>query len=295
MLDYKKIIKNRELRLQLINCLSWIPDEPYLKMVSRIKIGQKLDLKNPKGYNEKQNWLKLHDIHPEYTELVDKLGVRKIIKEQLGEEYLIPLLGSWEKFEDIDFNLLPEQFVLKCSHDSGSVKVIKDKSKMDKDSLRKFFTGRLRLNSFVLGREYPYRKVKPMIIAEKFMQEDGADDLKDYKFLCFNGEPQFVFVVNDRSGTCTMDYYDMNFKRVPMRNRNHANSDVDAPMPTNFELMKDFARQLSKGTRFVRMDFYDINGRVYFGEFTFFDGGGFSIVDPPEWERKLGDMIALEN
>ena len=181
-MDYKRIFKNRELRLKLINCLRFIPAEPYLKLVYRIKSGKKLNLKNPVTFCDKQNWLKLHEIHPEYTELVDKIGVREYIKEILGEEYLFPIYGSWEHFNQIDFDKLPPKFVLKCNHDSGSVKVITDKSKIDKDELEKFFEDRLKVNPYVFGREYPYKNVKPRIIAERYMYE-GEDASSDKALL----------------------------------------------------------------------------------------------------------------
>ena len=152
MIDYKQIIKNRELRLQLIKLLSFIPDKPYLKLVYWIKTGKKLNLKKPVGFNEKLNWLKVNKIHPEYTELVDKIAVRKYISEKIGEDALFPLLGSWDTFEDIDFDSLPDKFVLKCNHDSGSVKIIDDKNSIDKKDLSAFFNRRLKLNAFCLGR-----------------------------------------------------------------------------------------------------------------------------------------------
>ena len=292
-MDYKKIFKNRELRLKLINCLRFIPAKPYLKLVYRIKAGKKLNLKNPVTFCDKQNWLKLHEIHPEYTELVDKIGVREYIKEILGEEYLFPVYGSWEHFDQIDFDTLPDKFVLKCNHDSGSVKVITDKSKIDKDELEKFFEDRLKLNPYVFGREYPYKNVEPCIMAEKFMTPDGEEDIRDYKFFCFNGKPEIMFIATDRSSDVKFDFFDMNFNHLDIVNI-HEQSGIEIKKPQMFDEMKEIAAKISQGMKFVRIDLYEISGKIYFGEFTFFHGGGFWPMNPEKWEKKLGDLIDIK-
>ena len=165
--DYKKLFRDREKRLQLISHLSFIPTVPYLKLVYRIKTGNKLNLKSPKNFSEKINWLKVHDIHEEYTQFVDKYAMKRYISERFGSQYVIPMLGAWDCFDEIDFTLLPSAFVLKCSHDSGSIKIIKDKQHIDYAGLKRFFDGRMKINSYYLGREYPYKNVKPRIIAEQ--------------------------------------------------------------------------------------------------------------------------------
>ena len=291
-MDYKKIFKDREKRLRLIYKLSFLPDVPYLKLVYRIKTGRKLDLKNPKGFNEKQNWLKLHDIHPEYTQLVDKYAVRSYISERLGEQYLFPLLGKWDSFDAIDFSALPDRFVLKCNHDSGSVRIIKDKDKIDRSELKTFFDDRLRMNSYYFGREYPYKDVKPCIIAEKYMEATDDQGINDYKFFCFNGKPEIMFVATDRATDVKFDFFDMDFTHLDIYNI-HPNAGCVIEKPKAFEEMKEIAGELSKGMKFVRIDLYEIDGQVYFGEFTFFHGGGFYLFSPEEWERKLGDCIDL--
>ena len=290
MIDYKQIIKNRELRLQLIKLLSFIPDKPYLKLVYWIKTGKKLNLKNPEGFNEKLNWLKLNKIHPEYTELVDKLSVRKYISETIGEDALFPLLGSWDRFEDIDFDSLPDKFVLKCNHDSGSVKIINDKKSIDKKELSAFFDRRLKLNAFCLGREYPYKDVKPKIMAEAFMETPDGQGLNDYKFFCFNGKPEILFVATDRSTDVKFDFFDMDFNHLDIYNI-HEQSGKEIPKPACFEQMKEIAAKLTKGMEFVRLDLYEIDGHIYFGEFTFFHGGGYYLFHPEHWEKDLGDLI----
>ena len=293
MLDYKKLIKNRELRLQLIKLLSFVPSAPYLKMVYRIKTGEKLHLKNPVGFNEKLNWLKLNHIHPEYTQLVDKLAVRDYIREKIGEDYLFPLLGSWNSFDDIDFDALPDKFVLKCNHDSGSVKLITDKSKMDKAALKAFFERRLAMNAYCLGREYPYKDVPPKMMAEAFMEAPDGGGINDYKFFCFQGKPKLLFVATDRATDVRFDFFDMDFQHLDIVNI-HEQSGKEIQKPSCFEEMKSLAETLSQGMEFVRIDLYEIGGRVYFGEFTFFHGGGFYLFHPAHWEIDLGDLLPLE-
>lgn len=293
-LNYKKIFSNREFRVWLVDKLSFIPDSLYLKVVYWIKTGRRLNLKKPVGFNEKLNWLKLHNIHEEYAELVDKLAVREYIKKKLGEKHLIPLLGSWEHFSEIDFETLPEKFVLKCSHDSGSVKIITDKKNIDKNELKFFFERRLKVNPYNLGREYPYKKLKPRLIAEKFMESSDGSGLNDYKFFCFDGEPRIMYVATERAVEARFDFFDMDFTHLNIQNI-HDNSDKTIAKPRTFEKMKEIARQLSQGMKFVRVDLYEINGEVYFGEFTFFHGGGFYLFHPDEWEQRLGSWLDLSD
>lgn len=296
MWDYKKFFRNREFRLKLIQALRFIPDRPYLKLVYWLKTGQHLNLEKPVGFNEKLNWLKLNHIHPEYTMLADKLKVRNIIAEKIGEEYLIPILGHWKSFEDIPFQELPEKFVLKCNHDSGSVKII-DKKQLDEremNNLAKFFAGRLSENSYYNGREYPYRDIEPCIIAEKFMKTTDDHVINDYKFFCFNGIPYIMFIVSGRfTKEKHEDFFDMDYRWLPEIRNGETPSPVCPPKPECFEEMKRLATTLSKGIEAVRMDFYEIDGKVYFGEFTFFSAGGFCLFEPHDWEIKLGNMIQI--
>ncbi len=292
VIDYKRIIKNQQLRLDIINDLRFIPDEIYLKMVFYIKTGQHLNLTRPVTFCDKQNWLKLHEKNPEYTNLVDKLKVGKYVEEKIGRELMFPILGSWDHYHDINFGTLPDAFVLKCNHDSGSVKVIHDKSRINHEELNSFFESRLRINNFVLGREYPYKDVKPKIFAEKYMTPPGHTDIEDYKFFCFNGEPVILFVATERSSNCKFDFYDMNFNHLDIENI-HPQSGKILERPRCFEEMKKIASTLSKGIKFVRIDLYEIEGKVYFGEFTFFHGGGFWPMKPEHWENDLGKLITI--
>lgn len=292
MIDYRNIIRNREFRLKLIDKLRFIPDKPYLKMVFRIKAGRKLDLENPKTFCDKQNWLKLNCQNANYTKLVDKIAVREYVTNILGEDIFFPILGIWDSIRDIKFDSLPEKFVLKCNHDSGSVKIIEDKSKINIDELDEFYKGRMKINPFYTGREYPYKEVKPRIFAEKYMIPDGVEDINDYKFFCFNGRPEIMFVATDRNSDVKFDFFDMEFNHLDIVNI-HPQSGKSIEKPVSFDRMKEIAAMLSKGMKFVRIDLYEIEGKVYFGEFTFFHGGGFWPMCPIEWEQKLGDLIEI--
>lgn len=293
MIDYKKLVRSREVRLRIINLLRFIPSAPYLKLIFRIKNGKKLNLKNPRTYCDKLNWLKLHDIHPEFTRMADKVTVREYIREVLGEDICLPMLGAWERYDDIDFDSLPDRFVLKCNHDSQSTNVFQDKTAINHGEMREFYDGRLAMNPYDWGREYPYRDIKPMIVAEEYMIPDGDTDINDYKFLCFDGKPQYMFITTGRSHDCRCDFYDMDFNHVDMHNT-HPNADVPIEKPACFEQMRALAERLARGLRFVRIDLYEINGRIYFGEFTFFDAGGLNPKRPEKWEYILGDMLKLD-
>lgn len=295
----KDIIKSRKMRSFLMNNLGFIPDKLYVSLFYFAATGKWPDLKNPTGYNEKLQWIKLHDKdkNPEHKVLVDKLLVRDVIREKIGDGYSFPLLGYWEKFEEIDFDFLPNEFVLKCNHDSGSVKLIRDKSALtesDFEELKTFYNKRLKYDFYEAGREYPYKGIKPYIMAEKMMSDiaDESKGVKDYKFYCFNGEPKLMLCVSGRYTEKHKDYFDMNYNRLPIR-RGGTESEQIPPKPDCFEEMKTLAATLSEGLRQVRIDLYEINGKVYFGEYTFFSGGGFELFQPEEWERQLGDWIDL--
>ena len=278
--------------------LSFLPDELYVKLFYFSISGKWMNLKNPKGFNEKQNWLKIHDRHLEYTDLVDKYAVRSHIDRELGEGHLFPLLGKWESFDNIDFNSLPNAFVLKCNHDSGSTRVIRDKSKLTKDKmeeLKKSFDTRMEEDFFYAGREYPCKNIKKRyILAEELMEdkERPGHSIDDYKFFCFDGVPKIMFVATDRATDCRFDFFDMEFNHLDIENL-HPHADKPIPKPELFDEMKDIAAKLSKGIKFVRIDLYQLDGKVYFGEYTFFHGGGFAPFKPDKWERRLGDWIKL--
>lgn len=293
MFDYKKIIRNRETRLKVAGLMRIIPTPLYLKLVYRFKTGMKLNLKNPKTFCDKLNWLKFHDFHPEYTDYVDKIKIHDIIEKKLGKDICFPIIGVWDSFDDIDFNELPDKFVLKCNHDSGSVKVVDKNAGYDTNELREFYSYRLKMNAYDAGREYPYKDVKAKIFAEKYMLPDESTDIKDYKFFCFNGVPKMLYVASDRRNQCKFDFYDLDFNHLDISDAGHPHSVEKISKPENFEKMINISKKLSQNMKFVRIDLYEINGEVYFGEFTFFHCGGFWPLKPIEWENKLGEFIDI--
>lgn len=276
--------------------LKWLPDELFLKIIFRLKMGYRLDLNNPKTFNEKIQWLKLYDRNPLYTSLVDKYEVRQFVKEKIGEEYLIPLLGVWDNFDDIDFEALPNQFVLKCTHDSGGLVICKDKSKLDITKAKKKINSCLKRNYYWVLREWPYKNVKPRIIAEKYMEDEPGKGLKDYKFFCFDGIVKAMFVATDREVHQTkFDFFDADFNHLPFKQHYPNNVKIDLVKPMSFEQMKKLASELTAGFPHCRADFYDVGGKVYFGELTFSHFSGLEPMEPMEWDEKFGEMIHLRS
>ena len=278
-----------------------MPDEEYLKKMYYATMGKQLNLDNPQTFNEKLQWLKLHNRKDIYTVMVDKYLVRDYIKEKLGEEYLIPLLGVYDKPEDIDFDKLPNQFVLKCNHNSGlGMYICKDKSKLTKrdfKKIRKELSKGLKEDYYLYAREWPYKNVPRKIVAEEFLEENernGADSLIDYKWFCFNGEPKIMYIGNDASQHPTCDWFDMKFNFLNIRDKD-PNSETLPKKPLFFNEMKSFAKKLSEGTKFLRVDFYIVNGHLYVGELTFFHCAGFVSFHPEEMDKKLGNLIILKS
>ena len=272
---------------------SFIPDELFLRFHFRLCVGYKLNLKKPKTYNEKLQWLKLNDRHEEYTMMVDKVDAKAHVASKVGSKYIIPTLGVWNKVDEIDWNSLPERFVVKSTNDSGGVVVCKDKSKLDitkaKEKLRNL-GGR---DYTLISKEYPYKNVPHRFIAEEYMEDESGFELKDYKIFCFDGEPKFLFVATGRQQNDTrFDFYDTDFNHLPVIN-GHPNADVWPTKPQNFEEMLVVARKLSKGIPHVRVDLYNINGKIYFGELTFFHWSGTTPFEPIEWDYKFGEYLKL--
>ena len=294
-MNIKKIIKNRENVNSLMRIFRFIPDELYLKIMYRLRMGKKLNLKNPKTFNEKLQWLKLHDRKPIYTTMVDKYEAKKYVADIIGEEYIIPTLGVWDCFNDIDFDTLPNQFVLKCTHDSGGLVICRDKNKLDKEKARKKIEKSLKCNFYWVGREWPYKNVKPRIIAEKYMVDESGYELKDYKIFCFDGFAKAMFIASDRQleGEDTkFDFYNMDFKHLPFTN-GHPNATREIKRPKHFDEMRNLAEKLSKGIPQVRVDFYEIGDNVYFGEITLSHWSGMKPFVPEEWDYKFGEWIQL--
>ena len=272
--------------------LNWMPDKWYLSLIFRSKMGYWMNWKNPKTFNEKLQWLKIHDRNPLYTTLVDKYEVRKYIAEKIGEEYLIPLLGVWNSPNEIDFKTLPNQFVLKCTHDSGSVIICKDKANFNTEKAKKHLKDHLAINYYYSAREWPYKNVKPRIIAEKYI-EDENHELNDYKFFCFNGKVKFLQVDYDRFTEHHRNLYDPQWNQLPFSIQYPSKKNTIIKKPRGYEEMLKIAEALSKGFPHARIDFYGINGSIYFGEITFYHGAGFEQFTPSEWDEKMGNLIKL--
>ena len=274
--------------------LKLIPDSIYLKNAYKKIMGKNLNLRTPKTFNEKLQWLKLHNRNPLYTTLVDKYAVKNWAARQIGDSYIIQTLGVWDKFEEIDFEKLPNQFVLKCTHDSGSYFICKDKSKLDKIEAQKRFTKALKRNFFYSGREWPYKNVHPRIIAEQYM-EDRNGAFVDYKFSCFNGVVDCVMVCLDRHLNDVKFYFfdkDWNLKRLNVRGKN-APDDFTIPKPPCMDEMFEIAAKLSKDIPFVRVDLFECDGKIYFGEMTFYPDSGFDANLLPETDVYFGQKIDL--
>lgn len=275
--------------------LKVIPDKPYLKLLYRRMTHRKLNLKNPLTFNEKLQWLKLYNRKPEYTMMVDKYRVREYIKEKIGEEYLIPLVweGVWEDADDIDFDALPEQFVLKCNHDSGSAVICKNKNDFDFKAAKKKLNDCLHHNHWWIGREYPYKNVKPCILAEKYMTDESKIELKDYKVLCFDGKPEFIEVDYDRFRDHKTNLYSKNWDYIDLTIGYPTHKEVMIDRPGVLDEMLELSARLSEGIPFLRTDFYVVDNQLYFGELTFFPGSGFTKIVPEEWNFRLGEYIKL--
>jgi len=287
----KKLLNNK------IACV--LKDDAFLKICFFSQTRKKLDLKNPKTFNEKLQWLKLYDRNPLYTSLVDKYAVKKFVAKLIGENYVIPTLGVWNKFDEIDFDNLPNQFVLKCTHDSGGLVICKDKSRLNMVEAKEKIELSLKKNYYWNYREWPYKNVPPRIIAEMYMEDPSCKGLLDYKFYTFNGVPHFLLLASNRQSKekeLSFDYFDMDFNHLPLVNHWHPNNMVDfLEKPKSFDKMKHLVTVLAKNIPHVRADFYEVSGQIYFGELTFFDMGGFLRIKPNSWDREWGDLIQLPN
>lgn len=273
--------------------LRFLPDKMYIKLYYFMQFKKKCNLNNPKTYNEKLNWLKLHDRNPNYVKMVDKCDVKEYVASIIGEEYIIPTLGVWNKFDEIDFDKLPAQFVLKCTHDSEGVVIVKDKNNFNKKEAKKKIEKAMKYNFFYIGREWPYKDIKPRIIAEKYMEDHIDGELRDYKFFCFEGVPRAMFIATDRSkGETKFDYFDLEFNHLDIR-QHYPNSKIPIRKPENFEKMIELSKKLSRTLKHVRIDFYEVDGKLYFGEITFYHFSGFQPFAPEKWDKIFGDYLNI--
>ena len=284
---------NKLLKQSVVGFGKILPDEAYLKMIFLLRNKKRLNLKNPKTFNEKVNWLKMHDHNPLYTEMVNKKSAKDIVAKKIGKNHVPALLGCWNKFDDIDFEKLPNSFVLKCTHDSGSVIVCKNKQLLDKKHAGQVLNSHLKRNAFYYAREWPYKNVKPQIIAEELLTDNKNAVLPVYKIFCFNGEPKIIQCIhNDKQINETVDYLDTAWNWLDLH-QEFPKSKQKPLAPISLKQMLDMARTLSKGIAHVRVDFYEANETPYFSEFTFYNDAGLVPFKPAKWDLILGNYITL--
>lgn len=270
---------------------SVLSDKTHIEKVYFERTGKKLNLKNPKTFNEKCNWLKLYDRKPQYTVMADKYLARHYISEKIGDNHLIPLLGVWDNANDIDFDSLPDKFVLKCNHDNGVI-ICKDKNNLNFEAVRENLNMRLQRDYYRKNREWPYKNIPRKIICEKLLENSNGDSLLEYNVFCFNGVPKYFkigSVLHD--GTLAKDFYDIDWNYLEMKTGASAGNIF--PKPIHYNNLIEIAKKLSKGTTHVRVDFYDCDGKLYNGELTFFSNGGHMKFTPEEWDKIWGDCLSL--
>lgn len=268
-------------------------DEKYLKICYKIKTGKELNLDNPINFNEKIQWLKINDRNNEYKYMVDKILAKKYVSNEIGEKYIIPTIGVYKKFDDIDFNTLPNEFIIKPTHTSGNTYICLDKNKINYKKLKHIINKWLKRDYYYLNREYPYKDLEKKIIIEKYMIDQNSDELNDYKFFCFNGNPKILLICSNRRHNLEETWMDMEGNIIDVTEGNHKNN-LSLKPPKNFNKMKELAKILSKNIEFLRVDFYEVNEQIYFGELTFYPAGGYESFSKEEFNIKLGQMIKLK-
>lgn len=273
----------------------YVGDKKYVLWKYRLNMGEKCDLEHPKTFQEKLQWLKFNDRKPIYHQMVDKAEVKRFISERIGEEYVIPSIGVWEHFEDIDFNIFPKEFIIKNTNDSGTYFICTDKDKLDKNEMIKRLSVTWGKDYYYASREWPYKDLRHRIIAEPLLHDETSNVLTDYKFFTFNGEPKFYYTTSDRGSKSGLkeDFFDINGKLLEFNQEGYKNNPQTPPIPKNLEKMVEFARILAKDTYHLRVDFYELGDRLYVGEMTFFDGGGFCPFSPRKYNRIIGNWIKL--
>ena len=299
MKKYKKLFKYLFTKPTLIMRIGWdylapvLPDEFFTKVRFKLTMGYWMDFNNPQTYNEKLQWLKLNDIHPEFTKLVDKIDAKEYIAKKVGKQYIIPTIATWNSVDEINWDTLPNQFVIKSTNDSGGVVVCKDKSRLNIQQAKKKLKKLGKRDYSQISKEYPYKAVPHRFIAEEYMEDESGFELKDYKIFCFDGKAKFLFVATGRqSNDIRFDFFDIEYNHLPVIN-GHPNADSIPSKPVNFDKMIDLAEQISNGMRHVRVDLYNINGKIYFGELTFFHWSGIVPFEPIEWDVKFGEFLKL--
>ena len=272
-------------------------DEFYLKMQYRLIFGKPLDLNNPITFNEKVQWLKLYYHRPDYTILADKVKVKQCVRERIGEQYVVPLLGVWDRPEEIEWGKLPEKFVLKTNHDGGNFGVVicRDKETFDKAKAIRKLKASLRRNTYLLGREWAYKDIPRKVFAEQYIEDESTNDLFDYKFFCFDGKVKLLMIATDRQSKtgAKFDLFDENFNYLDLQQGPYLHASITPQKPVNFELMKELAETLSKDMPQVRVDFFEANNKVFFSEYTLYPSGGWAAFYPDEYDHILGQYFHL--
>ena len=292
-MSFRKILKAAYLNIYRTGIFNFIPDNLFIPFQYRMATGKKLNLDNPVTYDEKLQWIKLYDRNPLYPIIADKFRVREFVAEKIGDEYLIPLLGVWNSPDEIDIASLPSQFVIKCNHDSGGIAICHDKAKFNWQKEKKKIQAHFSTNYYTLSREWAYKDIKPCIIAEKFMQDDETQELRDYKFFCFNGEVKYIQVDFDRFTDHRRNIYNLNWELVNLTIKCPNDPARKLKKPENFDEMIELASKLSKGFPELRVDLYSVNGHTYFGELTIYHGSGFEKFTPETYNEILGSYIDL--
>ena len=275
----KRFILDKDYRFLIMDQRGWLnilSDRQHIRGMFHARMGAYPDLDNPRTFSEKLQWLKLHDRKPEYSLMVDKYEAKKIVAEIIGEEYIIPTYKVWDRAEDIDISDLPEQFVLKCTHDCGSLIICRDKSRFDLQSAKKRLKKCLKKNYYWQSREWPYKNVKPRIIAEKYMSDSEGGELSDYKVHCFEGVPKIILVCKNRFSEAGMseDFFTSKWEHLDIHRLKYSNSEEDIKVPDCLEEMIDLSKRISQDIHFIRTDFYTVDNQIYFGELTFFPASG---------------------
>lgn len=297
---FRALVKNpRHIIFAIFRRIPWIikDDEKYLKVYCRLSGLKNMDFDNPKTFNEKLQWLKLHNRRSEYIQMVDKVAVKDYVASIIGEEYIIPTIAVWDNPNDIEWDKLPNQFVLKTNHDGGcnGVVVCKDKASLNKRKAIRELKHSFNRSSYLIGREWPYKMVEHKVFAEQYMEDTTYHELRDYKFYCFDGDVKVMLIAAGRgSGKTEMNYYDSDFNLLDL-NQGHPHISGEVAKPETFDEMKRIASVLSKGIPEIRVDLYEVNGKAYFGELTFFDSGGTGTFYPNKWDKIFGDWITLPN
>lgn len=284
---------NEKIKNTILSLTKCIPDELYLRIMYRCQTGKHLNLNNPVTFNEKLQWLKLNYRKNIFTEMVDKYQARSYIARIVGDEYLIPLLGVWNSVDEIDWSVLPDQFVLKCTHDCEGISICTDKLSYDIEHEKNILQKAMARNFYYQGREWPYKNVKPRIIAEKYMTDEGEDQLTDYKVFNFDGEPYIIQVDFDRFKGHKRQFFDAKWNKLNVSFHFESDASKEIPKPKCFDEMLRLSKTLSKGFPHLRTDFYVIGDRLYVGELTFFHGTGMGKWTPDSYDKVLGKQLRL--